>query len=391
MIRNPRYTRTRKSLAEGLKAGFAITLLLGFLGGAIEAVSVVPAGASAPAFTSTGFASIDDLSRGYLSTPQRPTIFTVVTLVSGGSANVTVASIAIVTQPPVADATASVSHTGTTHAYVSMQPSTLLTGGKLHPSFTLKFGICKGRATYTAGSPTCATDTIKYATAVPHVMGYAVPILGGATWQTQSIAVTAPKTVLKTGSETVFIAQTPFVATLKQTGSSLGVGTTRYETNYRDIISLPKTTTFSTATVSEIGGTIKTTGIAKETICTSASHPSTACTATTVTGTGAHYKTKYPYLEIRYATKVTGGHYITLPTAVVKLKAIGAVGHTGIATDTQFKLHVDESIFLATNINITIWPSKRGVKTGSTAAWVQPYPVFRTVIIAPASRRRHAS
>ena len=343
-------------------------------------MSIAPASAATPVFSSTGFASISTLSRGYLSTPQRPTVFTVVTLVSGGAANVTVASITIVTQPPAGDGTATVSHTGTTHAYVSMQPSTSITGGKLHPSFALKFGICKGLASYTAGSPTCATDTIKYSTAVPHVMGYKVPVIGGATWQTQDIAVTYPKTVQKTGSENVFIAASPFSATVKQTGSILGVATVKYETAYKEIISLPKTATFTTPTVSQIGGTIKTAGIAKETICTSTSHPSTACTATTVTGTGKDFKTKYPYLEIRYNTKVTGGHYVTLPTAVVHLKAVGASGHTGTATNTQFKLHVETSLAIGSSVTVSIWPSKRGVKTGSTAAWVQPNAVFRTVI-----------
>ena len=153
---------------------------MGVAGVVVEAVSVVPAAATAPVFLAHGFATYDTYTSGTTKTAQGTTWFTVVSLVTGGSAKVDKTSLAVVTAPSATDGTATTTKGTAGHAYVEFKPSTKLTP-TANPTFSLTFGICAaGKATYSAATATCTTGTITYKGTTGHEMGgtAAITILG---------------------------------------------------------------------------------------------------------------------------------------------------------------------------------------------------------------------
>ena len=237
------------------------------------------AAAATPVFKTFGFTSYSTHSTAAHATAQVASIFTVVTLVTGGSANVTVASVAIVKQPTATYGSATVSHTGAHACYVSMTPTTKLTQAnsatKSNPRLTVKFGICKGRATYTASSPTCSTDTIFYGTPGPtHDMGWYGGSLAGVNWTTVEVATTYPATGTQDRHRDRDL-RPPAGA-----GPRKGVHNPHRHSNHHVlgdifawIIQAPPTTKFTETYYHAVGGTKTTAGVAGAYLCTSSDTP----------------------------------------------------------------------------------------------------------------------
>ena len=233
-------TAARRTV-ELLKSALALVLVVGMLGAAVEVATVLPAATAKPVFYDSmhGFASY---TTG--ATTVRNTVSTIVSMVTGGTANMDTASLTIVTQPPVTKGSATVSHTAS-HAYITFTPKASTTG-----KFSLKFGICgKTKATYSPTTPTCTSNTMTYAAGATHPMGgktcahIIITTVCTHTVQTIRLAATGTVTIPKTGINTYYVAPAPEVFPAKS-----GTGTTiHYGHTIVTIVQMPVTTKYSSS------------------------------------------------------------------------------------------------------------------------------------------------
>ncbi|MGP8005474.1 MAG: hypothetical protein ACLP2J_00340, partial [Acidimicrobiales bacterium] len=295
-----------------VKLGLATLLAVAAFGTLAEVAGTQVAGAAGAPVVANGYGAY---TPGATTPPDQ---FNVMTLVTGGAANVNTASLTVVTQP--ASGAVTVATTSTT-GILTYTPLAGTTGVQ-----TATFAYCAPTFTYpSAGN--CTTATMTYTPATTQYMGqYALGLYG--ILQPINIAVTAPSSAPHGTVFTVFTA--PAASRVPTTDVGLTVTS---DSAFTAITPIPAGLTYVAGSLSLTGGDANSTGQMTATYCTAA--VATYCTAQINTG---NYLTTYPYIETVLSSSVliAGGANVTLPTVTAQFTASGSVGKVVSQTLTEF-------------------------------------------------------
>ncbi len=311
-----------------------------------------------------------------------PTQYNVMSLVSGGAANVNPSSLYIAAQPPISDGYAQVTTTSTT-GIITMQPESTATG-----NFSLTFGYCAPGETYPTG-PDCSTATLTYDAGSSTIVGelVSISITSETIYESPASANTTSQYTAK--GNTFTFSQTPTTTLIPfENYSSLGTITINYANGFASIEPVPAGMSFVPGSIQQFGGDGVTGGGATTVkYCTAAG---TGCDATM----SGNYKTTYPYLEEEFSgVHIIGGAMVTLPGFSAQFTATGNPGATPENTLTELRVTTNAQVPIigATNVAFDGYPTScayytangntSGCPTSGTPAYVAPTGTPFTTII----------